>query len=461
MTTRKWLYAVLALTTSAFMIVGCSRAASAPATPPAPPTTTPTAPTAVPTKPAAPTAVPTKPAEPTKPATTQAVAQPTATATVKPADSVSVADLTARAKANRDYCAELKGLVSSVELIAAKYFCKGAKIRIDINVMGLEVVSLIDLDANSALTWDPEGKEGTKSAAAEIVNRLMVPRELVANLPTDAKVTGTETVDGKPAAVVEMAGTTDRYWIWTDKGLPLKGEVTAHDTKTSLVFTNYKFEAQPDSLFQQPTDLEITDETGTSSGQTGDLAAQGVGLTLPDLADRAKAKAEAVDHEYTLEFQGTVTPAQTSKPMGFTGEVVVKGTKLRTDMVMNRADNQVVLGDITTKQAISYVEGQSTAKKEGLAKALGPIAIPHTLVSSLPLDAKITGRETLDESCDMAVVVEVPSTRSKWWIDPQTGFPLKQESVTEQGRWVVEYPTFFDISLPDGYFELPGDVHVQ
>ncbi len=245
MITRKWQNAAaLAVATLTFVVTGCSGAAPAPTAPPA-------------TVPPAPATAPTKPAATQAAATQQSSTQPIAAVATKPAASVTTADLITRARSNRDYSAELKASVSGATIMTAKYFSKGAKVRVEMSVMGLEVVSLVDLDAETVLSWDPADKEATRAPADEVMEQLMVPSEFVGALPSGAKVTGSETVDGKPATVVEVASTGDKYWIWTDKGLPLKGDMTSNNTKGSVAFTNYKLEAQPDGLFQQPPDLKI------------------------------------------------------------------------------------------------------------------------------------------------------------------------------------------------------------
>ncbi len=256
MSNWKSMYATaLVLTILVVVMVNCSGSAPTPTPAPAPPTTAPSAPTTAPAKPAATQAA----------ATQQSSTQPIAAAATKPAVSVTVADLIAKAKSNREYSAELKASASGVAIMTAKYFSKGAKVRVEMSVMGLEVLSLVDLDAKTVLSWNVGDKQATKAPVGEIIKQLMVPSETVIALPSDAKVTSTETVDGKPAALVEVASTAEKYWIWTEKGLPLKGEVITNARKGELTFVNYKFEAQPDSLFQQPPDLKIQDAGGTAA----------------------------------------------------------------------------------------------------------------------------------------------------------------------------------------------------
>ena len=84
---------------------------------------------------------------------------------------------------------------------------------------------------------------------------------MVSGMPAGTKVVGTDTVDGKPTTIYEYTkdGNTGKFWIWTEKGVPLKAEITAAGTKVDMQFTNYKFGVLDASLFDVPKDYTVTD----------------------------------------------------------------------------------------------------------------------------------------------------------------------------------------------------------
>jgi outer membrane lipoprotein-sorting protein len=74
-------------------------------------------------------------------------------------------------------------------------------------------------------------------------------------------VSGTETIDGKVCKVITYDDTgagSMKMWIWEEKGLPLKMEMTSSNgDKTTIDYTNIDFSDIPDSIFELPEGVQI------------------------------------------------------------------------------------------------------------------------------------------------------------------------------------------------------------
>lgn len=73
-------------------------------------------------------------------------------------------------------------------------------------------------------------------------------------------ITGTETIDGKVCQVISFDQTgagSVKMWLWEEKGLPLKMEMVANGTTTTIVYNNIDFSDIPDSIFELPDGVTI------------------------------------------------------------------------------------------------------------------------------------------------------------------------------------------------------------
>lgn len=223
-------------------------ATSAPSPTPIPPSPT-AAPTATP-KPAAPTA--------TKAAAATPTAKPAATAQTA---GGPLADLLARAKGTTDYSYDYTMSLSNMKMSGTAYV-KGSKMRQEMDLGGMKTVTLMDFSKKVAYTLLPDGKTATKmDLSATATTSSQTPGDQVSSLPADAKVIGTETVDGKPATIVQatVSGYTQKIWVWTERGLPLKFEMNTGSGLVTAQFSNYKFGPQADNLFELPAGVQVTE----------------------------------------------------------------------------------------------------------------------------------------------------------------------------------------------------------
>ena len=216
----------------------------------------------------APTAPPATPAKPPAAATPQGAPAPTATApsptkpatTTAPAGGVSITDLANKAKGATEYSFNTK-ITSAGQAVSSKAYVKGTKMRNEMTVAGQKAVILLDLASKVAYTLLAEQKMAMKMDFSQAAANVENPGDKMDSLPSDSKFVGTDTVDGKPAAMYDVPSSqgTSRMWVWTERGLPLKVETTTPRGTTVVEYTDYQFGPQPDSLFELPPGTQVVD----------------------------------------------------------------------------------------------------------------------------------------------------------------------------------------------------------
>lgn len=74
-------------------------------------------------------------------------------------------------------------------------------------------------------------------------------------------VVGTATIDGKVCIVYEYTAEEGKIksWVWKDKGFPIRMEVTTAEGKSIIEYKNIEFANIPDSMFELPAGVEITE----------------------------------------------------------------------------------------------------------------------------------------------------------------------------------------------------------
>jgi hypothetical protein len=131
---------------------------------------------------------------------------------------------------------------------------------------GQNVVTLIDLDKQTMYMYMPAENSAIKMNFSNVPKAVT---EEAANITSKSPVvTGTETLDGKVCLVIPYtdSGTTVKSWIWKEKGLPVRSEVTTKDGTSVVEFKNFDFSTLDDSLFELPAGAKIMDIGGMIPG---------------------------------------------------------------------------------------------------------------------------------------------------------------------------------------------------
>lgn len=146
-----------------------------------------------------------------------------------------------------------------IPAITTKVWVKKNKMRTEITQQGTNVVNLIDNDAKTMYAYTPSQNLAIKLP----FDPTQVPKspadEARSMANSNAKVTGAETMDGKVCSVIEYTSAQGnvKTWIWQDKGIPIRMEVTSSTGKTIIEYKNIDFADIPDSMFELPTGVTI------------------------------------------------------------------------------------------------------------------------------------------------------------------------------------------------------------
>lgn len=198
--------------------------------------------------------------------------KPAATATPAPAPTASsgIADLIAKAKGLGDYTYDYKLNVSGTTM-SGKTYVKGTKMRQEITFSGTKMVTLMDTATKVAYSVMPDQKVAMKVDFSKLQGGNSSPTDQVTGMPADTKVAGTDTVDGKSATIYQYMkdGTTAKLWIWTEKSVPLKADVTGSGVQAHMEFSNYEFGPLDAGLFEVPKDYTVTELPTNFGGVPG------------------------------------------------------------------------------------------------------------------------------------------------------------------------------------------------
>ncbi len=142
---------------------------------------------------------------------------------------------------------------------STKTWLKKNKMKTEVVQQGTTAVMLIDNDAKTMYSYMPAQNMAIK-LPFDPAKLLQSPADDIKAIQNNnAKVIGTETVDGKICTVVQYSGSqgTVKTWVWQDKGLPIRSEVTSSTGKTVIEYGNLDFSDIPDSTFVLPAGVKI------------------------------------------------------------------------------------------------------------------------------------------------------------------------------------------------------------
>ena len=135
------------------------------------------------------------------------------------------------------------------------------KIRMEMSVQGQETVFLTDQE--TSYMFFPIQNMATKidvSESRDITENSIVEQSLRL-LDYAPAVLGSEKIDDKDCLVVQYAiyGQEIKMWIWEEYGLPIKTETLTEQGLMVHQVKNIEFVEIPDSVFQLPPEIEITE----------------------------------------------------------------------------------------------------------------------------------------------------------------------------------------------------------
>ena len=140
-----------------------------------------------------------------------------------------------------------------------KIWLKKNKMRTEATLQGTNTITLIDKDAKTVYAYMPAQNLAMKIPfdPAQVPKSPAEEARSIQN--SNPKVVGTATIDGKACSVVEYnsAQVSGKAWIWKDKGIPVRTEVTVGGGKITAEYKNIDFADIPDSMFELPAGAKI------------------------------------------------------------------------------------------------------------------------------------------------------------------------------------------------------------
>ncbi|MGE5405266.1 MAG: hypothetical protein ACM3PP_10045 [Candidatus Saccharibacteria bacterium] len=144
-----------------------------------------------------------------------------------------------------------------------KMWQQGKKMRSESEFAGMKVAMIVNPDKNLFVSYMP----GLGTATSLDSNAKKAMTQNTADQWTTQgsnvyKITGSETMNGVSCKVMEgkPAGMDNvKVWIAADTGMPIKMEAEVYGDPMTMDFKNYKFGPQPDSVFELPAGVKVTE----------------------------------------------------------------------------------------------------------------------------------------------------------------------------------------------------------
>ncbi len=146
-------------------------------------------------------------------------------------------------------------------IISGKAYVKGTKLRQELFVQGQRAIIFVDSSRPLYQILFSDQKTAVDLNVGDIGNQAVNPSESVETLRQNSQLVSAEIMHGESSAVYEIttADARIKYWIWIDKGLPLRIETVATGGQAILDFSDYHFGPQPDELFELPQGTKIVE----------------------------------------------------------------------------------------------------------------------------------------------------------------------------------------------------------
>jgi outer membrane lipoprotein-sorting protein len=148
-----------------------------------------------------------------------------------------------------------------IPAVTQSIWLKSTKMRIEMTQQGTKMVILIDQAQRVMYNYMPDQNTAMKMDISQAPSSVAQDTTKVQDY--NPVIVGTETFDGKLCTVIQFtnqAGTT-KQWLWQERGFPVKIETTSAAGTTTTENRNISFGDIPDSTFQLPAGVDISEFT--------------------------------------------------------------------------------------------------------------------------------------------------------------------------------------------------------
>jgi outer membrane lipoprotein-sorting protein len=199
----------------------------------------------------------------TTPTSTSSTQTTTSTTTTTTAAGNSVSGILGKLGNVDTITYDLTMTVPGQAAITMTIYQKKNKMREEMTVGGIAAAVIIDGDAQTMYTYMPSLNMATKMTydSSAIIPGAWETDDTA--MDYNPNIVGKESIDGKSCTVIawEIPGSgSAKEWIWTEKGFPLKMEMTTSAGKTTMEYRNVDFSDIPDSTFELPADAQIVSQ---------------------------------------------------------------------------------------------------------------------------------------------------------------------------------------------------------
>ncbi len=155
--------------------------------------------------------------------------------------------------------------VGSAALSTQKVWVKGNKMRMEMSVLGLESITIVNQDIQTMYIYMPAQNQAMKmplpqgeAVKPESSSATELAKSLAEQKPV---VVGSETIDGKACLIIEINTPQGKVkaWLWKEYGFPLRWETETTEGIMRLEWKNIEFISIPDSMFELPSGVTITE----------------------------------------------------------------------------------------------------------------------------------------------------------------------------------------------------------
>jgi hypothetical protein len=206
----------------------------------------------------------TSPSSSTSPTTSPSPStSPTQTMTTSSAAGSSAIDILGRGASIASIYYEMTADTAGQTTTVRVWQKNNKKVKEELAIMGVTTDLLLDIDARIMYTYMPDQNMAIKTTLDASQIPQSIAEENTAIQQYNPTIIGTETIDGKSCTIITWNAPTSgtvKDWVWTEKGFPLKMEVTANDVTTTIEFKNLDFSDIPDSTFELPKDVQIINQ---------------------------------------------------------------------------------------------------------------------------------------------------------------------------------------------------------
>ncbi len=156
-------------------------------------------------------------------------------------------------------------ITSKDSSMSGKIWMQGKKMKTEGVFDGQKVVSIIDGDTNTYITYNPAENKAMKITSAPTEDKIEKPTDFTSDIDTTkVKVLETTVYEGMKCKVVEMLEKEGqvqiKMWVSVDYGIPVRVEVADPQAgKTVMEYKNVKVGSISADVFQLPAVVEVTD----------------------------------------------------------------------------------------------------------------------------------------------------------------------------------------------------------